>query len=91
MGEVWLADDAHVGRHIAVKKIRSARPAGPTMEERFLFESQIMGQLEHPCIVPLHDLGRDEAGELFSVMKLVKGCSLKERLVAFHTTKSARD
>ncbi len=91
MGEVWLADDADVGRQIAVKKIRSERRAGPAMEERFLFESQIMGQLEHPCIVPLHDLGRDEAGELFSVMKLVKGCSLKERLETFHAKKTAHD
>jgi len=89
MGEVWRAEDTQVGRLIAVKRIRHARQANSAIEARFLFEAQIMGQLEHPCIVPLHDLGRNEAGELFSVMKLVHGSSLKQRLVAFHTSKSA--
>ena len=91
MGEVWHAVDTHVGRQIAVKKIRRDRPTTPIMEERFVVESQIMGRLEHPCIVPLHDLGRDEAGTLFSVMKLVKGSSLKDRLASFHSTKSGYD
>ena len=72
MGEVWSAEDSHVGRQIAVKRILNAANAGTIAEQRFLFESQIMGQLEHPCIVPLHDLGRDESGKLFAVMKLVQ-------------------
>ncbi len=91
MGEVWCAEDAHVGRQIAVKRILDAANTDTIAEERFLFESQIMGQLEHPCIVPLHDLGRDGSGKLFAVMKLVNGCSLKERLSVFHATKSGAD
>lgn len=88
MGEVWSAEDAHVGREIAIKRILTTAHSGTVAEERFLFESQIMGQLEHPGIVPLHDLCRDELGRLFSVMRLVNGCSLKERLGVFHATKS---
>ncbi len=89
MGEVWLAEDSIVGRQIAVKKIRNAgHPTNQGIEARFLFESQVMGRLEHPCIVPLHDFGRDDAGDLYSVMKLVNGQSLKQRLKDFHQTKS---
>jgi serine/threonine protein kinase/tetratricopeptide (TPR) repeat protein len=91
MGEVWLAEDAHVGRLIAVKRIREPRSTDSMMEERFLSESQITGQLEHPSIVPLHDLGRNETGELYSVMKFVQGCSLKQRLESFHATQTRED
>ncbi len=91
MGEVWLAEDSHVGRLIALKKIRDPLRNGRIMEERFLVESQIMGQLEHPCIVPLHDLGRDKAGDLFAIMKLVQGCSLKQRWNSFHSCKTVDD
>ena len=91
MGEIWFAEDTHVGRQIAVKKIRSSRDADAAMQERFLFEAQVMGQLEHPSIVPLHDLGMDANGEIFSVMKLVKGSSLKEKLSKFHAGKTTTD
>ncbi len=87
MGEVWIAEDKHVGRQVAVKRIRQARLGNADFEARFLFESQVMGQLEHPCIIPLHDLGRNEAGELYSVMKLFRGSSLKQRLTEFHSAK----
>jgi tetratricopeptide (TPR) repeat protein len=88
MGEVWLAEDAQIGRRIALKRLRVAEPRA---QERFLHEAQITGQLEHPGIVPLHDLGIGEDGEPFYVMKFVQGRSLKEAIAAFHAAKAAVD
>ena len=47
---------------------------------RFLEEAQVTGQLEHPNIVPVHEVGVDDKARLFFTMKLVRGESLKERL-----------
>jgi WD40 repeat protein/serine/threonine protein kinase len=45
---------------------------------RFLDEAQITGQLDHPGIIPVHELGIDEQGQLFFTMRLVKGRELRE-------------
>ena len=45
---------------------------------RFLDEAQVTGQLDHPGIVPVHELGVDHEGRLFFTMKLVKGRTLQE-------------
>jgi serine/threonine-protein kinase len=45
---------------------------------RFLEESQITGQLDHPGIVPIHELGVDEQGRVYFTMKLVQGRTLEE-------------
>src|SRR5687768_9922090 len=57
MGEIWLAEDQHIGRQVAFKRIRAGREQ---MQERFFVEAQVTGQLEHPGIVPVHELGKDE-------------------------------
>ncbi len=81
MGEVWLADDLAIGRRVAYKRIRDDRkPYG----ERFVIEAQITGQLEHPGVVPVHDLGEDADGHPFYVMRFVKGQTLKEIVVQAH-------
>ena len=48
----------------------------PEHRLRFLEEAQVTGQLEHPNIVPIHDLGKDFQGNLFFTMKMVQGRSL---------------
>ena len=73
MGEVWLADDAQVGREVAVKIAR----AGTDREglARFTREARIQGQLDHPAVVPVHELG--EIGPVtFFTMKRVRGETL---------------
>jgi serine/threonine protein kinase len=47
------------------------------MVHGFLREAQVTGQLDHPNIVPIHELGRDAKGELYFTMKLVEGQSLR--------------
>ena len=82
MGEVWLAEDRHFNRLVALKRLRTDRPG---LEERFGSEARITGQLEHPAIVPVHDLGQDAEGHPFYVMKFVRGRTLKEAIRHFYS------
>src|SRR6185503_12323786 len=54
--------------------------ADARQKARFVEEAQITGQLEHPNIVPIHQLGVHEDGRCFFSMKMVKGQSLAEIL-----------
>jgi serine/threonine protein kinase/phage FluMu protein Com len=80
MGKVMLCHDKGFGRPIAMKVMLSKIAASGEHRLRFLEEAQITGQLEHPNIVPVHDLGKDENGNLYFTMKHVKGRSLGEIL-----------
>jgi hypothetical protein len=75
MGEVLAARDEQVGRDVAIKRMRAAAP-GDRAIRRFLREASIQGRLEHPAIVPVHELGRDEDGLPFFVMKKLSGTTL---------------
>jgi tetratricopeptide (TPR) repeat protein/tRNA A-37 threonylcarbamoyl transferase component Bud32 len=86
MGEVWRCHDATIGREVALKRLLSDRIAA---RERFLCEAQITGQLEHPAIVPIHDLGYDDNGRPFYVMKFVHGRTLKSAVDEFHAADDA--
>ena len=88
MGEVWVAHDARIGRRVALKKLRSGRS---DQQARFLIEAQITGQLEHPCVVPLHDLGTDDSGQSYYVMKFIEGRRLSEAIIEFHRNKRRAD
>jgi tetratricopeptide (TPR) repeat protein/tRNA A-37 threonylcarbamoyl transferase component Bud32 len=81
IGEVWLADDAEIGRPVALKRLRKKCDE---QQGRFLAEAQITGQLEHPGIVPVHDLGLDEDGRPFYVMTFVHGRTLKDAIDEYH-------
>src|SRR5207237_10225491 len=74
MGFVYRARDPLLSREVAVKVISSTDLA-PGIEGRFQREAQIVAQMDHPAIVPIHDLGRHE-GSLFFVMPLVGGTNL---------------
>jgi serine/threonine protein kinase len=77
MGEVVSARDDVIGRAVAVKKLRTDKPT-PAALERFLREAKIQGRLEHPAVVPVHELHRDEHGQPFFVMKRVTGITLAD-------------
>ena len=81
MGEVMNVRDDHVGREVALKRIRKADPSDKLVA-RFLREATIQGRLEHPAIVPLYDLGRDAAGMPFFTMKKLTGQPLSKILTA---------
>jgi serine/threonine-protein kinase len=75
VGEVLRTRDNDIGRVVAVKRLRpDVRDTGGVI--RFVDEIRTVGQLEHPNIVPIHDVGVDENGEHFFVMKYVDGETL---------------
>jgi len=79
MGEVISAHDDVIGRRVAVKKLRGDAPSERAVA-RFLREARIQGRLEHPAIVPVHELQHDANGFPFFVMKQVTGMTLADVL-----------
>lgn len=79
MGEVHLCRDGWLGRDVAVKTVTRDASA-PDMRARFLREARIQGQLEHPSIVPVYDMGKDVDGNEFFTMKRVSGRTLSDVL-----------
>jgi serine/threonine protein kinase len=78
MGAVLRAVDCDIRREVAVKYLLDQ--ADPRKKARFVEEAQITGQLEHPGIVPIHELGVDARNRLFFAMKMVRGRSLEQVL-----------
>jgi serine/threonine protein kinase len=78
MGVVLRAVDCDIRREVAVKYLLDQTNAGKKL--RFVEEAQITGQLEHPNIVPIHELGVDALKRVFFSMKMVKGRSLAQVL-----------
>ena len=72
MGIVHLATQATVGRHVAVKTLRSG-VATPDATLRILREAWVTGTLEHPNVVPIYDVGIDASGAPIIVMKRIEG------------------
>jgi eukaryotic-like serine/threonine-protein kinase len=82
MGAIFQGRDLYLGRDLAVKVMREEHRDHPEMIRRFVEEAQIGGQLQHPGIVPVHELGRLHDGRMFIAMKLVRGRTLAALLAA---------
>jgi serine/threonine-protein kinase len=80
MGEVRLYKDRRIARYVAYKMLRGLVADEPSYRSRFLLEARVQGQLEHPSIVPVYDLGETEDGELYFSMKSVRGITLHQAL-----------
>jgi serine/threonine-protein kinase len=81
MGCIHPATDRHLLRHVALKRLERSLADEPYYRDGFIAEAQITGQLEHPNIVPVHELAFDEQGALYFTMKLVLGTSLEDWLL----------
>ena len=79
MASVYAAEDVELGREVALKITLTLDPDG-SLAERLLREARILARLEHPGIVPVHDVGRLPDGRIFYVMKWVRGRRLDEML-----------
>ncbi len=78
LGVVLDAEDLETGRRVAIKQ---PLDAAPWLEPRFRREALITAQLEHPNVVPVYDVGRrDDTGELFYAMKMIRGRSLRQAI-----------
>ena len=79
MGVVQRVFDPAIGREVALKLLL-ADQADPAQRARFLREARVTGQLEHPAIVPVHEVGTSSDGRPFFTMKRIQGESLGTRL-----------
>src|SRR5262249_40738063 len=76
MGAVLKGRDADLGRDIAVKVLLEAHAGKAELLQRFVEEAQIAGQLQHPGVVPVYELGHFPDKRPYFTMKLVKGRTL---------------
>jgi serine/threonine-protein kinase len=76
IGRVLRGRDAELRRDLAVKVLRDEYRNDAKVQRRFVEEAQISGQLQHPGVVPIHELGRFPDGQPYFTMKLVKGRTL---------------
>ena len=74
MGQIYFGEDPQLKRNVAVK-VSSVSEAGEDL--RFSKEAEVLAQLAHPNIVPIHNIGIDAQGRPFYSMKLVKGRTLQ--------------
>jgi serine/threonine-protein kinase len=80
MGAVLRARDPDLGRELAVKVLLDRHRDNPDLLRRFIEEAQVGGQLQHPGIVPVYDVGSLADQRPFFAMKLVRGRTLAELL-----------
>ncbi len=73
MGVVYMARQASISRTVAVKMLKGKTAKDETQRNKFLSEAVVTGDLEHPNIVPIYDLGVNDEGALFYSMKRVQG------------------
>jgi len=80
MGVIMQGRDLRIRRTVAMKVMKTSSQFSRENVLRFIDEAQLTGQLEHPNIVPVYELGLDEHGETFYTMKYVRGITLDEVL-----------
>ena len=78
MGAILDVREAAIERRVAMKVMLNTNDADDI--SRFIAEAKVTGQLEHPNIPPVHELGVDENGQPFYTMKMVRGITLKKVL-----------
>jgi serine/threonine protein kinase len=83
MGVVYEARDTLLDRRVALKVLLPDIVGNPQFEARFLNEARAIARLEHPSIVQVHDMGRQD-GCMYMVMEYVEGKSLKDFLDEGH-------
>ncbi len=89
-GQVFLAYDPKLRRHVAVKLPHHHRLQTPKQRQAFLREGQLLAKLEHPGLVTVHDVDETDDGQLFLVMEFIEGSSLSHALDTAHLTYNQR-
>ncbi len=78
-GAVYRAVDDQLQRDVAIK-VTLGSLLDPSLRQSFLNEARIVAALDHPNIVPVHDVGQTDSGDFFVVSKLIDGSDLSSRL-----------
>jgi serine/threonine protein kinase len=79
MGVIYAARDVKLDRRVALKVLDAADRSGD-LARRLVREAQVLARLEHPGIVPVHDVGTLQDGRVFYTMKFVEGRRLDKHL-----------
>jgi len=87
IGEVHLAEDAELGREVALKRIQERHADDAECRRRFLLEAEITARLQHPGIVPIYGLVEGADGQPCYAMRFIEGESVKEAIERFHGTR----
>jgi len=90
MGEVRRVRDRRLGRTLALKTVHALALDHPELVARFREEAQATAQLQHPGIVPIHDLGSLPDGRLWFTMKEVTGQTLGAVIASVHAVSRTR-
>jgi eukaryotic-like serine/threonine-protein kinase len=86
IGRVWLARDNSLRRDVALKELRPDRSTNEAFWPRFLREARVTGQLEHPGIVPIYEVGqRPDDKAPFYTMRFIRGQTLAEAADQYHS------
>jgi serine/threonine protein kinase len=80
VGVIYRVLDPDLGREIALKVIRPACAQDPDLVRRFMEEARVASRIQHPGIVPIHEMGRLFDGRPYFTMKVVEGRTLAEIL-----------
>ncbi|MEO1597727.1 MAG: serine/threonine-protein kinase, partial [Planctomycetota bacterium] len=80
MGAILRGRDVDIGRDLAIKVLLTSHKDCPEVVQRFVEEAQISGQLQHPGIAPVYDIGQFVDERPYMSMKLVKGDTLSKQL-----------
>jgi tetratricopeptide (TPR) repeat protein/predicted Ser/Thr protein kinase len=79
MGEVFLAQDSRLGRHVAIKMLSEARADSRQARQRLINEAKAAAALDHPNICAIHEVGVED-DRVFIVMQYIEGQSLADRI-----------
>jgi serine/threonine protein kinase len=79
-GRVYLGHDDQLARSVAIKVPHRRRVSGPEDVASYLAEARALASLDHPHIVPVHDVGHTPDGLCFVVSKFIDGSDLARRL-----------
>lgn len=85
MGTVHAARDRTLLREVAIKVLAPGLASDPKHVKRFMAEAQIQAQLDHPNIVPVHDLVVHSEDAKYFTMRLVRGRTLADWIIATHS------
>lgn len=78
MGIVYLAEDMHLGRHVAIKTLTTRGSANQQFRRRFRNEARLASKLSNPHIATVYDYGETSDGQPYLVMELVRGKTLSD-------------
>ena len=84
LGRIYKAFHAGLARDVALKFLREDRACDAEIVARFRREAEITARLEHPGIVPIYGLGRDEGGNLCYAMRFIEGDTLDQSIEGFY-------